>query len=90
MVTYTVERLDALSLAKILGLIGLLWGVIVAVMWLVSGLVGAGSPGFTELVVAVGGGAVYGVVVGAVTAILYNAAASLVGGMQFDLASDEG
>lgn len=64
---------------------GLLWGFIVAVTWLVAGLFGAGVPGLPELVASVVGGVVYGVIGGAITAIIYNAAASIIGGIQIDL-----
>lgn len=89
MASYTVDHVDVTSLAKVLGIIGLIWGLLLAVMWLVVGVGGMSAVGVPELVVAVVGGGLYGTVVGAVTAILYNAAASLVGGVQFDLASGE-
>lgn len=56
---------------------GLLWGIIVAITLVVAGLFGAGVPGLPELAASVLGGVIYGVIGGAVTAIIYNAAASL-------------
>lgn len=85
MPAHTIESIEVWSLAKILGVMGLLWGVIVAITLVVAGLFGAGVPGLPELVVSVLGGVVYGVIGGAVTAIIYNAAASLIGGIQIEL-----
>lgn len=89
MASYTVDHVDVTSLAKVLGIIGLIWGLLLAVMWLVVGMGGMGAVGVPELVVAVVGGGLCGTVVVAVAAMLYNAAASLVGGVQFDLASGD-
>ena len=85
MPTHTVESIGVASLARILALMGLLWGLIVAVTWLAIGLFGGPAPGGAELLAPVLLGVVYGAVGGAVTAILYNAAASLIGGIVLDL-----
>lgn len=81
----TVERIDVVSLAKVVGGIGFLWGLIVAIAWIATGVLGGPVPGGPELVSSTIGGLVGGVVVGGVTAILYNAAASLIGGLEFEL-----
>lgn len=85
MTEYVVETVDVVSLAKILGVIGLLWGIVLAVSWIVLGGPLGGRPGLPELVIAVVGGALYGVVGGAITAIVYNLAAGLVGGIELEL-----
>lgn len=82
---YTVDTIGVSSLAKILGIIGLLWGLILALSWIVLGGPMGGRPGLPELLIAVIGGGLYGVVVGAVTAIVYNLAASVVGGIELEL-----
>lgn len=82
---YSIERLDVLSLAKVVGVIGLLWGVIVAITWLAIGVVGGPFPGAPELVASTVGSLVAGILVGGITAILYNAAASLIGGLELEL-----
>jgi hypothetical protein len=85
MATYSVDAIGVVSLAKVLGVVGLLWGVIVALTWLVFGGPIGGRPGLIELVVAVGGGALYGVLIGLLTALVYNAAAGIAGGLELDL-----
>lgn len=85
--TYSLARVDVASVAKILGVVGLLWGLIVGVMWTATGLVGGPSPGLTALAAATVGGTLYGVIAGAVTALIYNAAAGLVGGIEFELSA---
>lgn len=80
-----IRSLDVGALAKLLGVMGLIWGVIVAVALLVAGLAGTGFVGRPEIVGSAGGGAVYSVV-GLITAIVYNAAASLIGGVRIELA----
>ena len=82
---HSLDSIGVVSAARILGLIGLLWGLVVAISWIVIGGPFGGAPGVPELVIVVLGGAVYGVVGGAVTAIVYNAAASFVGGLKFDV-----
>jgi hypothetical protein len=89
MQTYTLERIDVWSLAVVVGVIGLLWGLILAITWFVAGALGAQGPGGAELLISAVGGLVSGVVVGAITAILYNAAASLAGGLELDFATGE-
>lgn len=89
MTVHTVERLDVVSLAIVLGVIGLLWGLIVTITWLVIGAFGGPFPGAPELLMSTVGSLVGGLVVGGVTAILYNAAASLVGGLELELARVE-
>ncbi len=85
MVTRTVDSVTVASLAGVLGLVGLLWGLVLATTWVVAGLLGDPTPGFLELLASVVGGALAGVVGGAVSAVLYNAAASLVGGIELEL-----
>jgi hypothetical protein len=80
----TLERIDVVSLAKVVGVIGLLWGVILAITWLVTGAFGGPFPGIPELVVSVVGSLLSGIIVGGITAILYNAATSLVGGLELE------
>lgn len=86
MPSHEIESLEVWSLAKILGVMGFIWGLIVAITWLVAGLLGAGLPGLPELLASVIGGVIYGVIGGAITAIIYNAAASLIGGIRIELA----
>lgn len=88
---YEVESIGVWSLAKILGVMGLLWGVIMTIVFLfVWGLGGAMGGGAGMLgggvLVWLVGGPIYGVVVGAVTAIVYNAAAAIIGGVELELA----
>lgn len=85
MPSHTIDSIQVWSLAKVLDVMGLLWGSIVAITWIVAGLLGAGVPGLPELLVSVIGGILYGVIGGAITAIIYNAAASLIGGIEIDL-----
>lgn len=80
----TLERIDVVSLAKVVGVIGFLWGVILAVTWLVTGALGGPFPGMPELVVSVVGSLLSGIIVGGITAILYNAATSLTGGLELE------
>lgn len=89
METHTVQRLGVFSLAIVVGAIGLLWGVIVTIAWLGVAVLGSATPGITELLVSTLGAGLSGIVAGGVTAILYNAAASLVGGLELDLAAVE-
>lgn len=85
MTEYTVTNVDVVSLAKILGAIGLVWGIFVAIGWTVLGGPMGGRPGLPELLIAIIGGGLYGVIAGAVTSVVYNAAASLVGGIELEL-----
>jgi len=85
MTEYSVDSIDVVSLAKILGVIGLLWGLILAISWIVLGGPIGGRPGFLELLIAIVGGALYGVIGGAITAIIYNVAAGIVGGIELEL-----
>jgi hypothetical protein len=80
----TLERIDVVSLAKVVGVIGFLWGVILAITWLVTGALGGPFPGIVELVVSVVGSLLSGIIIGGVTAILYNAATSLIGGLELE------
>jgi hypothetical protein len=85
MTEYVIQSVDVVSVAKILGIIGLLWGIVLALSWVVLGGPIGGRPGLPELLVAVVGSALYGVLGGALTAIVYNLAAALVGGLKFDV-----
>lgn len=85
MTEHTIDTVDVLSLAKILGLIGLLWGLVIAASWILIGGPLGGRPGLPELLLAIVGGALYGLVGGAITAIVYNLAATMVGGIKIEL-----
>ena len=85
MTEYTVDTIGVISLAKILGVIGLLWGIILAISWIVLGGPMGGRPGLPELLIAIIGGVLYGVIGEAITAVIYNAAAGLVGGIELEL-----
>lgn len=85
MASHEIQSIKVWSLAKILGVMGLIWGLIVAITWFLVGMVGGGVPGLPELLVSVVGGVIYGVIGGMITAIIYNAAASLIGGIQLEL-----
>jgi hypothetical protein len=85
MTEYSVDSIDVVSLAKILGVIGLLWGIILAMGWIAPGGPMGGRPGLPELLIAIIGGALYGVIGGAITAVIYNAAAGLVGGIELEV-----
>lgn len=80
----TLERIDVISLAKVVGVIGLLWGIILAITWLVTGALGGPFPGIPELVISVVGSLLSGIIVGGITAILYNAATNLIGGLELE------
>lgn len=82
---YTLEQIDVVSLGKVLGVIGLLWGVIIAISWIAVAALGGPFPGAAELVLSVFGSFLSGIIAGGVTAILYNAAASLIGGLELEL-----
>ena len=64
---------------------GLLWRSIVAITWLLTGMFGI-LLGFLEVIETVTGGIRYGVIGGAITAIIFKAAARLIGGITIDLA----
>lgn len=85
MAMQTIERIDVISLAKVVGVIGLLWGVIIAISWLIVGALGGPFPGSTELLTSILGSLISGIIIGGVTAILYNAAESLIGGLKLEL-----
>lgn len=85
MVSRIVHSIDVWALAKILGVMGLLWGLVVAVTWVAVDLLGGNVPGLPELLVTVLGGTLYGVVGGAITAVIYDAAASIIGGRELEL-----
>ncbi|NHN49234.1 hypothetical protein G9464_16775 [Halostella sp. JP-L12] len=85
MTAYIVDSIGVVSLAKILGVIGLLWGIILALSWIVIGGPMGGRPGLPDLLIATIGGALYGVIGGAITALIYNAAAGLMGGIELEL-----
>lgn len=85
MTDHTVDAIGVKSLAKILGIMGLLWGLVLALSWIVFGGPIGGRPGLPELLIAIVGGALYGAIGGAVTAIVYNAVAAVVGGIELEL-----
>lgn len=85
MSAHSLDSIGVVSAARILGAIGLLWGLVVALSWILFGGPLGGGPGMPELVIVVLVGPVYGIVGGAVTAIVYNLAASLTGGLEFDV-----
>lgn len=89
MPTHTIDAVDVRSLAVILGVMGLLWGLLVALSWLIIGAFGGPFPGGAELVATIVGGAVYGVIAGAISAIVYNLATTFVTGIRIDLAADQ-
>lgn len=86
--TRTLEAIDVVSMAKVLGVIGLLWGLIISITWIVTGALGGPFPGGPELIASTVGTLVGGVIVGAITAILYNAAASLIGGLELEFTDE--
>lgn len=79
-----LERIDVISMAKVLGVIGLLWGLILAITWVVMGVLGGSFPGMSELVITMVGSLLSWIVVGGITAILYNASTSLIGGLKVE------
>lgn len=81
MTEHTVESLGVVSLAKILSIIGVVWGMILAISWIMVGGPVGGRPGLPELLSAIIGGALFGVIGGAITAVVYNVAARLAGGL---------
>lgn len=81
----TLDEIDVASLAKVVGVIGFLWGLVLSIAWLVVGALGGPFPGAPELLIATVGSLVAGIVVGGVTAVLYNAAAGLTGGLELEL-----
>lgn len=90
MTEHEVQSIGVWSLAKILGVMGFVWGFLMVFLSLTVGVLG-GMPrpwmmGGGELLVGLVGGPIYGFVTGAVTAILYNAIASIFGGVELDLA----
>ena len=85
MAVKTLDNIDVVSLAKVAGVIGLLWGIILSIIWLVAGFLGGPFPGALELLASTIGSLIAGIIVGAVTAILYNAAASLIGGLELEM-----
>lgn len=82
---HEVQSIGIISLAKILAVMGLLWGVLMVVLSLFVGMMGVEMMGRTEIIIWLVGAPIYGAVVGAITAIVYNAAASLIGGVELDL-----
>ena len=82
---YTLDQIDVLSLAKVAGVIGLLWGVIIAISWVGAAALGGPFPGAGELAISVFGSVLSGAIAGGITAILYNVAASLLGGLKLEL-----
>lgn len=81
----TLDEIGVAPSAKVVGTIGLLWGVILSIVWVVAGFLGGPFPGAVELLASTLGSLVAGMVIGAVTAILYNAAAGLIGGLKLEL-----
>lgn len=81
---HEVERINVLSLARVVGVIGLLCGIILEITWLVTGMLGGPFPGMSELLISIIGCLLSGFIVGGITAILYNASASLIGGLKIE------
>lgn len=88
METREIASIDVWSLGRTLGAIALIWGVIVAILALAAGVMSSTSPfpGGPELVVGVAISVLGGIAAGVVTAILYNAAAALLGGIEIEFA----
>jgi MFS family permease len=87
MTEYIVDSIGVVSVAKILGVVGLLWGIVLAISWIVLGGPMGGRPGLPELLllIAIIGGTVYGVSGDAITAVIYNAAAGVTGGIELEM-----
>ena len=82
---YSIERVDVRSLASILGSMALAWGVIVSLVWVVVGLAGGPFPGLPEFVSILVGAPIGGIIIGAISAILFNLAVVLVGGLTVEM-----
>jgi hypothetical protein len=100
-----LRRIGVLSCAKILGLLyfglGLIVGAIISLVVVVGGALDAGhvGPGRALLGVFLGAGAVVvlpicygmlGFVLGALAAAIYNLAAKMAGGLEFELVASQG
>jgi len=87
-----IKKLDVMSVAKIAGAVGLIWGLIVGIiMALGFGTLGAvageglmtGIGAFGAFIISIIAGAIGGFINGAITAFIYNLAAGWVGGIEF-------
>lgn len=83
---HQIRHVTVQSLAAMLGVMALFWGILVALVWIVIGLGQGPMPGFVELVAVLIGGPTAGAVLGAVAAIFFNLAAVFVGGLDVELA----
>lgn len=82
---YTIERVGVRSLALLLGAMALAWGIITALVWVGVGLERGPFPGLPELASLLIGAPLGGIVVGAISAILFNLAVVLVGGLEIEM-----
>lgn len=78
---YTITEVTVRSLAAMLGVMMLAWGILVSLVWIVVGLAGAPFPGFAELLVVLVASPIAGAIIGAIGAIFFNLAAVFVGGL---------
>jgi len=78
----TIEQVGTWSLAKITGLMVVLWGIIIAIpLVALGGPFGASLPVGDVAVLVVGAG-LYGTFGGALSAVIYNLAAEVAGGIK--------
>lgn len=82
---YSIERVGVRSLALILGAMAFAWGVIISLVWLAVGLGGGPFPGLPEFASVLIGAPISGLIVGAISAILFNLAVVLVGGLTVEM-----
>lgn len=81
----TIEQVGVVSLAKIIGLMGVLWILILIVPALVIGSSFGVGASVGDVVILVVGAGLYGTFGGAVSAVIYNLAAELAGGIEIRL-----
>lgn len=89
MAEQVVRRIGVVSLAKVFTIIYAIYGLIYGIFWAIIGseivpssLTGFGGAG--AIIYGLIGGAIAGFVGGAISAIFYNGAASLVGGVKLE------
>lgn len=85
METYTIERIEIWSLARVLAVMAVAWAIIISLVWLVMGFGAGPTPGIAELLLYVVVSPLVGGFVGLVVAILFNLAVVVVGGLEIDL-----